>query len=68
MTSGAAKKKDEGADDDDDDMGGGGKAKNIGVAQFFVAKRAAAKLKKFWAAYKRQKIIDDEIRAKEEKK
>ena len=43
----AAKKNDDGPDDDDNGQGGAfGKMKNIGVAQFFVAKRAAIKMKR----------------------
>ena len=46
-----AKDDDDGYDDYDDDDGKG-KPFKLGVAQFFVAKRAAIKLKNYARAYK----------------
>jgi len=47
-------------------MGGDGakrEALNIGVASFFIAKRAAVKLKLYWKKHKIQKEIDDRLEA-----
>ena len=45
---------------DDDEDNEGAKALNIGVAAFFIAKRAAVKLVKFTNAYNNRKKIKDE--------
>ena len=39
------------ADNDDEDEDGVKKRGNIGVASFFIAKRASVKLIKFWRKY-----------------
>ena len=36
----------------------------MGVAEYYIAKRAARKLKNFWIRHKQQKILDDGIALK----